>query len=192
MTLHHSPARSTRPRRTSRRGFTLVEAIAAMSIVAALGSVSSMVIYSSVSSYRDASVRAQLHSEVSSAYDRVTRALWSMGRNTAATSVAPNITSTTATSITFDTNWTLTLSGTQLMLTENGGTARSILNNVTSFAMAFYDESNNVLGPSLSGSATQAVRRIQLNTTVSREGQTETLRTRIFIRSTMSGAAVGA
>jgi prepilin-type N-terminal cleavage/methylation domain-containing protein len=177
--------------RRRRRGFTLVEAITAMALVATLGSVSSMIIYTGITGYRDAAMRAQLHTEISAAFDRVTRALWSMGRNTSASVVAPNITSVTATSMTWDTNWSLSLSGTQLMLSEAGATARPILNNVTSFSVQCYDESNTALAASLSGAATQAVRRIQLQATVSRHGQAETLRTRVFVRACMSGAAVG-
>jgi prepilin-type N-terminal cleavage/methylation domain-containing protein len=178
-------------RHRRRRGFTLVEAVAAMALVATLGSVSSMIIYTGITGYRDAVMRGQLHSEISAAFDRLTRALWSIGRDTSATVVAPNITSVTATSITWDTNWSLSLSGSQLMLSEAGGTARSILNDVTSFSIQCYNESNTALAASLSGSATQAIRRIQLQATVSRHGQTETLRTRVFIRSCMSGAAIG-
>lgn len=183
----HNPATAG----PTRRGFTLVEAIAAMLIVAVLGSVSSVVIYTAVASYRDASVKAQLHGEASSAYDRLVRALWSIPRDTSASVVAPQVSTVTATSIAWGGNWSLTLSGTQLMLVENGGASKSILNNVTSFTIQTYNESNTALAASLSGAATQAIRRIQLQVTVGREGQTETLRTRVFIRSTMSGAAIG-
>src|SRR5262249_7643348 len=153
--------------------------------------ISSMVIYTAIAGYRDAAMRAQLHSEVSGAFDRLTRALWSMGRNTAAAGVAANLSSATATSLAWDNNWSLTLSGTQLMLVEHGGASTSILNNAPSFAVQCYDESNAALPATLSGWAPEAVRRIQLTATVNRDGQTDTLRTRVFIRCCMSGAAVG-
>lgn len=176
---------------SSRRGFTLVETICALVIVATIGSVSSGIIYSAINSYRDASTRAQLHNDCSAALDRLTKVLWSIPRDTSATVVAPLISNVTASSISWNTNWTLTLSGTQLMLTESGGTARSVLDNVTAFTVTCYDESNAALAASLSGSATQAIRRIKIEVTVSKQGATETLRTRVFIRSLMAGAKIG-
>ena len=62
-------------------GFTLVEMIAALSIVGLISSASSMLIYNSVRSYRDASARAALHSEASTALDRAFRLLSSISRD---------------------------------------------------------------------------------------------------------------
>lgn len=180
-----------RAARLPRRGFTLVETICSLVIVATIGSVSSGIIYTAIESYRDASTRAQLHNDCSAAFDRLTKVLWSIPRDTSATVVAPLISSTTATSISWNTNWTLTLSGSQLLLTEAGGTARPVLENVTAFSITCYDESNTALAANLSGSATQAIRRIKMQVTVSKQGSSETLRTRVFIRSLMSGAKIG-
>jgi len=178
-------------RRHRRRGFTLVESLCALSIVAIAGSVASSVVYSAVRSYRDASARAVLHTGVATAMDDAFRLLSSISRDTSASVVAPAISSLTATSITWNSNWSLSLSGSQLMYSEAGATARSLLDNVTSFSITAYDESNAALGASLSGSATQAIRRLQLQVTVTRDGVSDTLRMRVFIRSMMSGAAIG-
>lgn len=177
--------------RKVRRGFTLVEAIATMSVLIALASVSSTLIYSFVTSYRDASVKGQLHMEASTAFDRITRALWSISRDSSASVNAPQISSVTSNSISFNGNWTLALSGTQLMLTESGGTARPIMNSVSAFSIAVYNESNAAITLPVSGSATQAIRRIQIQVTNSRETVSETLRTRVFLRATMAGTKVG-
>lgn len=173
------------------RGFTLVETICALVVVATVGSVSSGIIYTAIRSYRDASTKAQLSDDCSAALDRLTKVLWSIPRDTSASVVAPLISNVTASSISWNTNWSLTLSGTQLMLTESGGTARPIVENVTAFTVSCYDQSNTLLAASLSGAATQPIRRIQLQISVSRQTQTETLRTRVFIRSLMSGAKIG-
>jgi hypothetical protein len=178
-------------RARARRAFTLVETICAIVVVATVGSVSSGIIYSAIQSYRDASTKAQLSDDCSAAMDRLTKALWSIPRDTSAAVVAPLISNVTASSISWNTNWTLTLSGTQLLLTEAGGTPTSILDNVASFNVACYDQNNTALGANLSGAATQSIRRIQIQISVTRQGQTETLRTRVFIRSLMSGAAIG-
>ena len=179
------------PARAAARAFTLVETIAALVVIGTIGSVSSGLIYSAVDSYRTASTTAQLHSDCSGALDRLSKALWSIPRDSTASVVAPQISSVTATSIAWSGNWSLSLSGTQLLLTEPGGTAQPIHENVTSFSLACFDENNSALAANLSGSATQAIRRIQVNVTVSRQGVTQSLRTRAFIRSTMSGAAIG-
>jgi len=185
-TLQHS----NRNRRT-RPGFTLIETIAAMVIVSIVGSLTSGILYTAIGSYREASTRAQLHNNCSAAFDRLTKVLWSIPRDTTASIVAPLISNVTATSITWNSNWTLTLSGTQLLLTEAGGTARPVLEDVTAFSVSCFDESNSALAASLSGAATQAIRRIQIQVTVSRQGVTETLRARAYIRSLMTGATVG-
>lgn len=174
-----------------RRGFTLVETIAAISVTATIGSISSFIIYNAINSYRTASTKAQLHNDCSAAFDRLTKLLWSIPRDTSATVVAPLISNVTANSINWNSNWSLALSGTQLMLTEAGGTARPILENVSSFSLTCYNESNTALSASLSGASTQAIRRIEVQVTVSRQNVTDTLRTRAFIRSLMSGAKIG-
>lgn len=179
-----------RPQRR-RPAFTLVEMIAAITIIAALGSFSSGIVYSAVRSYREAATRAVLHSDASTAFDRAFRVLHSISRDTSAAVVAPSISSVSATAITWDTNNTLALSGTQLMLTESGGTARAILNDVSAFTITAYDESNTALTPPLSGNSTQAIRRLQLEVTLSLHGISETLRMKVYIRCTMSGAAIG-
>lgn len=181
---------SHHPRRR-RRGFTLIETIAALVVVSVVGSLTSGIIYTAIGSYRDASTRAQLHNDCSACFDRVTKLLWSIPRDTTAAVVAPLISNLTATSISWNTNWTLTLSGSQLLLTESGGTARPILENVTSFSVSCFDESNTALAASLSGSATQSIRRIQIQVTVTRQGISQTLRTRAYIRSLMTGAKIG-
>ena len=77
------------------------------------------------------------------------------------------------------------------MITEAGGTARPVLNDVTAFTVTCYNESNAALAASLSGAATQPIRRIQIQVTVSRQGVTESLRARAFVRSLMTGAKIG-
>lgn len=178
-------------KRPHRRAFSLIETIAAMVVVSVVGTLTSGIIYTSVNSYRDASTRAQLHNDCSACFDRLTKLLWSIPRDSSASVVAPLISNVSSTSIAWNSNWTLALSGTQLMLTENGGTARPILENVTSFSITCYDESNNSLANPISGTATQSIRRIQLQVTVTRQGLSETLRARAYIRSLMTGAKIG-
>lgn len=174
-----------------RRGFTLIESIATLTVLGVLAGVSANLIYTATASYRDAATRAQLSSETSVAMERVCHRLTSISRDTSAAVVAPLISSVTPTSIAWNSNYSLTLSGSQLMLVENGSASRILLDNVTSFSVSAFNESNGALAGNLSGAATQAVRRIRIQVTAQRQGVSETMRTKIFIRSTMSGAKIG-
>ncbi|MFN0132122.1 MAG: type II secretion system protein J [Phycisphaerales bacterium] len=182
---------STRPVLPLRGAFTLVETVAAIVIIATIGTISSSIIYTGINGYRDASASSRLHSEASAAFERIATLLRSVPRSASAGTTAPAITSVTATSIVFDTDWTLSLSGTDLLLAEDGGTARTLLPNVTGLAIQCYDQSNSALSATLAGADCYSIRRIQLSLTVSNEGVTHTVRTRVFVRSTMSGVKVG-
>ena len=186
-----SPGLSRKSVRSPRRGFTLVEAIAALGIISAIGSVSSMLIFTAVSSYQDASMHATLQSEASGALERVFRELCGVNRDASAAVLAPQISTVAATSITWNTNTTLSLTGSNLSLSESGGPSIPILRNVTSLVISAYDESNALLATPLNGAATQPIRRIQIQVSVSRSGAAETLRMRMFLRCTMIGAPLG-
>ncbi len=177
----------SRTGRTIRRGFTLVEAIAALTIIAVLGSVSSRIVYSAISSVRDGSDRAQLHAEGCAAMETLLSALRDVSRTAAG---GGNITSVTASSITYNTTQTVALSGTTLNFTDTAqsGTAQPMLRNVSSFAIQCYDQDGTALATSLSGSGIDPVRRVQITITLSKNGLSETIRSRVFLRNTMQGA----
>lgn len=176
-----------RRRTRARFGFTLVESIATMTILAAMGSVASFIIYNTMDGYTDASVSAELHSELSVTMDRIIRELRGIPQDTSVSTAAPEISSLTASSITWNTDYTLATSGSNLMYTADGGTARILLADVSGFAIATYDESNAALAASLSGASCDPIRRIQITITMQRSGVTESLRSKMYVRSTMIG-----
>lgn len=176
-----------RTTRTARRGFTLVEGIASMVIIATLGSLAGQVVFAATRAYSRAATQAQLHSELSVALDRVVRELHNI-RGIAGSTVTPDITSLTPTSMTWNTNSTLTLVSGELRLAESGGAAAPLLQGVTSLAITATDENNGALGSSLSGSQCNPVRRIQIQATVSRSGVSDTLRARVYLRNLLAGA----
>lgn len=63
----------TRPSR--RRGFTLVEAIATIVILAVVMGVASRLVHAGADAYTAGSVRAEMHAQLSSAMDRITSEL---------------------------------------------------------------------------------------------------------------------
>jgi prepilin-type N-terminal cleavage/methylation domain-containing protein len=168
----------------TRRGFTLVEAIAAVTVLGTLGSVASAVIFSAVQSYRDACVVAQLHEEGSSAMEVVARQLRVIPQ---ALSGGPDISAVTPSSIVFGTS-SLTLSGTDLVWVNAGGGPVTLLSGVSAFVIECFDGSNVAMAGTLTGSECAGVRRISVTITLSRDGESDTIRTRVFLRGFIEGA----
>lgn len=180
--------RRRRPHRTARRGFTLVEAVATIVVLAVIGTVSSGIVMNATGGYLEASEGAQLHAEASIALDRIVRELRSMSLDDAASSIAPDIESMSATAITWDDDDTLALSGTDLLLTEDGGAATLLLGDVSSFALTAHDESDATIALPITGAGCDAVRRVTIELTLTRNGVSESLRAKLFLRCTMAGA----
>lgn len=172
---------------TPRRGFTLVETIAVMAVLAAVGSVSSLIIYTSVNGYRNASARAQVHEASAAAMDRLSVEFRQIPLDPGSGTTAPVITSVTPTSIAWGSGSSLSLSGSTLQLVDSGGAAVTLLSNVTGLTVQCYNESNAALATTLSGVGCQPIRRIGLTITVSHDGQSDTIRSKFFIRSAMAG-----
>ena len=175
-----------------RRGFTLVESMATISVLGILGSSASFLILDAVDDYIDASVSAQLHSEMSIALDRAMREIRKIELDTTASDVAPDITSMTDTLLQWEDSsgnaYRLGWSGSELQLQIAGGTIATLLTDVTDMVISIFDEDNVDLGASCGGPGCDAVRRIAVEVWTQRSGVTESLRFKAFIRSTMSGA----
>lgn len=174
-------------RASTRRGFTLVEALATMTVIGILGSISSTLIYTGVRGYRDAVAQAQLHEEMSIALEHMTRVLRTMPCDPTLLNPIPSISAVGASTITWDSDSRLWLSGTNLQYQEDGGADQVLLTGVTSFGVQCYDEAGTALATNLNAAASQQVRRVQLSITASSYGITETLRTRVFLRCGMEG-----
>lgn len=166
--------------------FTLIELLAAIVVLGTIGSVAMLVLSSAVKAYANTATQAQLYNELGTAMNRIDKELRQVALKSG--SVVPNITSVSASAITWNTNYTLSLSGTSLMFTDAGATAAILLSDVTAFSVQTYNESNTALGASLSGSGCDPIRRIQVQITLQREGVTETLRDKIFLRCMVEGA----
>lgn len=172
-----------RTRGSTRGGFTLVEAIASMVILAVIGSLMSALIVRAGDSYARTAVAGRLQSQLGAAMTRVHHELISIPRRAGGGTPAPDITSIAPAAITFRGNWSLSLVNGELMLSEAGATAQPLLRDVTAFQVRALDALGVQLSENLSGSAVDAVRRIQVTITVAANGQSETLRTRAFIRA---------
>ena len=184
MTHARPPFRRGRPF----RGFTLIESIATIVVLGAIGMVASSTIVTAANGFLKATTAGQMNIELSVTLDRAVREIRRIPLDAAASGIAPDIDSVTATSIAWSGNSSLSLSGTNLMLTINGGTAAVLQTNVSSFSVQAFNESNTALGATLSTTGCDPIRRILLTITVTRDSISETLRARVFLRSTMSGA----
>ena len=179
---------STRTPSRSRRAFTIVEAIATMSILVAIGSVVSGLIFTASRSYTDAAFAAQLQAELSTAMSRITRELRYIPIDQTSAPVIPKINSVTAASITWSTNSSITLNSGQVQLVLLGGTAEVLLQDVTAMTVSTFDETNTALAATLSGSATAPIRRVQVSVTITRNGVSQSLTGRVFLRGLMAGS----
>jgi hypothetical protein len=184
---HIRPRGARGSRVATRAGFTLVEAIATMVVLAALGSATVGVITAVSRGYDTAAARADLVTEGATVLDRVTRELHNINLRSGA--MAPDVSAVTRSSITWNGASSLTLSGGSLRLVDGGALATTLATGVSAFVVEAYDESNARLGGTLSGSACDPIRRLSISLTLQRAGVLETLRTKVFLRCTVEGAA---
>jgi hypothetical protein len=167
-----------------------MESMATVAVLAIMGSLTSFLILDAVDGFTDASNSAQLHAELSVALDRAMREIRMIELDTYATGVAPNIDDVTPTTIIWTDSdvdsYLLQLSDSDLVLQIDSGPAAILLANVTAFSVTTYDEDNSQLAASITGDSCDAIRRVELEVTVERGGVSESLRTRAFVRSTMT------
>jgi hypothetical protein len=159
-----------------------VELVATIAILAAVSLVSSGIIMQASDGYVEAKATSQLHTEMSIAMDRALREIRAIALDTGASGVAPNIDSTTKTSLVWEGDSSLTMSGDNLVLTIDNDGGHVLLTDVTDLTIRTYDESNTQLGAGLSGTGCDAIRRVSVSITVQRHGVTHTLRGRVFLR----------
>lgn len=168
--------------RASRRAFTLVEAIATMVVLAVVSTALSGAVWAAVRSFDEGAESARMHSEASIAMERMTRDLRAIPL---AASGAPDISTVGADSITWDAGTrSLSLVEGNLVLTVDG-TPAVLLSDVRSFGVRAFDASNAPLATTLSGAATEPVRRLALELTTAHGRASASVRTKIFLRCMM-------
>lgn len=173
-----------------RRGFTLIEMIATIVILAAIGTVASNILLTASDGYLNACAGSQLTSELSMAMDRIVREFRQIDLDDdAAADIGPDINNLTPASITWHTNYSLTWTGSTLELVENGGAAETMLTDVKGFSITAYDEDNSALAATITGDNCDDIRRLSVTITMQRYGVQSKLRSKVFIRSTMARGA---
>jgi hypothetical protein len=163
--------------------------LASMSILALVAGVGTGLIWQGVASCRGSANVPQAHAELSAAMERLTRELRSIERRAGGGAAAPDIDAVRADAIEWNAGDGLSLEGTDLMLADDGGTARVLLRDVASLEVRVYGEDGAEIATPVAGTGCDGVRRVSLTIRVSRDGSTDTLRAAVFIRSLMAGAA---
>ncbi|QYU70061.1 prepilin-type N-terminal cleavage/methylation domain-containing protein [Leptolyngbya sp. 15MV] len=163
-----------------RRAFTLVEAIASIVVIAVLAGVSSMMVQSGVTAVRDGAARAALHAEVSQALDVIVRELRPI-RAGGGSGVA--LDELTATRVALTSGRSIEHVGGVITLSEaSTGVSAVLARDVTAMQFAAFDQNGAALAMPLSDASLAAVRRVQVSITATRAGQSESARTRVYLR----------
>lgn len=173
-----------------RRGFTLVESIAVITVLAVIGSLLSTLLLVSSTAYHDVSIGGQLHMEAGAALDRIVREFRQIGAvDNGQGGLMPDISAAT----THDVHWSSdsslsTNAGGQLIL-RLGGVDSVLATDVTSLDLDYLDEAAASLltGHQVSSENLMSIRRISISITLTRSGVSDTLHTRLFLRSVMEG-----
>lgn len=184
-TSTHNP-RSQRCGRAA--GFTLVELICVTVILGVLGAVTAGVISRAAAAMADSSVSARLCDEAGSAMELMTRQIRSIPGKAGSTPAAADITAITGSSIQFAPSSWITLTGTQVLVSENGGTAMPIAGNVTQLIFEPLDSSGALIATPVAAADLARVQRLRITLTLQRGARTETLRTTVFLRCLLAGA----
>ncbi|MCX5691265.1 MAG: prepilin-type N-terminal cleavage/methylation domain-containing protein [Planctomycetota bacterium] len=173
------------------RGFTLVEMIATISILGALSAAASGIILSAWNLHTAAVTRINTANILSGAMERITGELRNIEILAASSPATPSISAMTATSITFTVNGSsrvISLSGTDLRLSGAAASNAVLASNISAFTIQGYDKSNVAVSATPSAAVIATIRRIQITITGTSGTVTETIRTKVFIRSMASGS----
>ncbi|MBY0312652.1 MAG: prepilin-type N-terminal cleavage/methylation domain-containing protein [Phycisphaerales bacterium] len=173
------------------RAFTLVEAITTIVIIAIVSTISATLVRGGMNVYDSAATRAELSDRLSVAMDRITTELRTMDQTGSTGSNQASISALTTSSITFTASGatrTISLSGTNLLLSGSLVASAVLAPDITTFSLLGFDSTNTALPASPSAPQIATLRRIQITISATRNGITETLRTKVFIRELASGS----
>lgn len=182
---------------TSRRAFTLVELVAVMVVVAVIGTVGAFTMQRAAAATSQVATRGTLYAEGSAAMDRIIRKLQSAPARAATSPAVPSFATFSATSITWDDLSAITYDANAQTLVfrdvaagDSTSATPVLIGNVSDFSAAPFDQSNanifTALGvSSLNSTQGATVRRISIQFTITRDGQSVTLRSRAFVRCCM-------
>lgn len=182
----------TRRRRPSRqRGFTLIETMATVVVLGTLATYATIALVDTVDNYQKAAVQAQLHAELSTALDRIARDMRAITIDPDEPGNVPYLGFFSSTTGVLwwdeaDLTWGPFLTGDDLDYWSES-VSNLMLDDVASVTFTAYDEDDTQLGAVLVGAQLYPVRRLQVDLTMTRDGITQSLRTKVFLREFVEG-----
>ncbi|MCK4871380.1 MAG: hypothetical protein KAS72_01530 [Phycisphaerales bacterium] len=182
-----------KPHRTN--AFTLIESISVIVVLGVIGSLVATLVGTYGKTYADSVVASRLHVEASTALDRIVREIRSIPVDADAGQVAADIRSASATEIQFGELSHIQLNGTDVQISADLTNYDTLLTDVSAFVLQFYDEDDSALlsgpGDTLDEGAADTIsaRRVSISITVTRNGESETVESKVFMRATMTGTS---
>jgi len=182
------------------RAFTLIELVAVMVVIGTIAAIGSMTFQRAAAANSQVSARGAVYAEASAAMDRIIRKLQSTPARTGTNPAVPAVASFTSSTITWDDQSALVYSAGAGTVTlcdvaagDTSGTAPVLVGNVTAFDVQPIDQSNanlfTTLGvTTLNSTQCASIRRVSVQITLTRDGQSVTLRSRAFTRCSMATA----
>ncbi len=172
-----------------RFGFSLVEVLAVIVILGLIGGVSSSLILTNVAVFTESSIRIQVHGEASMTLDRIVREMREINPDPNAGPPQPYITHARTDSLHWNGSCRLEYMDGAILLCTDAMNSDLLCQDVSEFALDYLDNSNRSL--LVSGAVPQGdlsrIQRIAIRLSVCRQGMTESLTSRAFIRAAMTG-----
>ncbi len=167
-------------------GFTLIETIGVIVVLSVLGSVVAMLIGQLGAAYFDSTVQGQMHIEASVSLDRLVREIRQIPKVEG--SDTPSITTATNSALEWASIGSITASGTDLLLQTDGVHEDILVSKITFFTLDYLNNTGQslLINGSVPENSISEIQRIRISLTLSHVGQTDTLHTLVFLRSTMS------
>ncbi|CAN5838828.1 hypothetical protein BH11PLA1_BH11PLA1_18860 [soil metagenome] len=169
-----------------RGGFTLIEMLCTICILATIAMVTSGLIFQASAAFVAAGTGAQLSGELSGAMERVAREVRMIPAKSGTSGVVADLNGIGSISILYGLG-AVAMKGDALTITEGAGTQCTILENA-SIAFEALDNQGAVIAEPVTGPKLEQVQRVRITLSATRGSETQTLRTVVFIRSLMAGA----
>jgi hypothetical protein len=165
--------------------------MATVVVLGTLATFATVALVDTVDNYQKAAMQAQLHAELATALDRIARDMRAITLDPNEPGSVPYIAFFSNTTGVLwkddaDLTWGPFLTGDDLDYWSESA-SNLILDDVAAVTFTAYDEDDTQLGAVLVGAQLHPVRRLEVDLTMTRDGVTQSLRTKVFLREFVEG-----